>query len=81
MSDSIDSFVSGLINDGIMGLVEYNEEDNTLYIQYNNLDFDRIIVTKAESKDCKTFYSDQKCGRWAPFPPLTFTNFFVIIYI
>lgn len=56
--DSIDSFVSELINNGTLGLVEYREEDNTLYIQYNNLDFDRIIVTKEDSKDCKTFYAD-----------------------
>ncbi len=56
--DSIDSFVSELVNKGILGLAECNEEDNTLYIQYNNLDFDRIIVTKAGSKDCKIFYAD-----------------------
>lgn len=57
-ADSIDSFVSELIDKGVMGLVEYREEDNTLYIRYNNLDFDRIIVTKEDSKDCKTFYAD-----------------------
>jgi len=57
MSDSIDSFVSELIDNGAMGLVEYRK-DNTLYIQCNNLDFDRIIVTKEGSKDCKTFYAD-----------------------
>ena len=58
MSDSIDSFVSELIDNGVIGVVEYREEDNTLYIRGNNLDFDRIIVTKAESKDCKIFYAD-----------------------